>query len=387
MVDTMVDSSNNEKNELVLTSQQLELFTTNLPDYLNAFHFYESLPRFILGKRQDKFINQFGDIKNIARSGRLAEPITKGFIYKGEGYTLEIAPTFIEIDGTYKSVFPSVIEKTIEAVLFKIANDKGQILESEGKLKSFALRTSYYEISQELKKITGKKHSPYNNKQIKQSLEILKQTNLKYKKDIEDAKAYQYINSIETLTIIEDDESKKGTLEIIFNILSTKAILSKEYRPVNYLGVMNESSQLAKWLKQRMYMNFTYANLTSTYNLNYRVVINESGSDPIVSANRGIKKVLTAIEELDIVIRVIPNYFYEINPKTKRKVLIDCNFEIWPTKQFIDEQIKINVHQKYLSFGVQDKDGSLVYPPKREEYLSTMAFNEANRRYKKLGGK
>ena len=383
----MVDSPSKSKRELNIVNSQFELFSTNLPDYVNSFHFYESLPRYILGKRQDRYIDEFGDIKNIVRSGKLAEPITKSFLYKKEAYTLEIKPTSMMVDGVYKSVFPGVIEKTIEAVLFKIASDKGEILERDGKSGTFALRTTYYEISKALKKITGTKNSPYNNKQIKQSLDILRETNLKYKKDIEDVKAYQSISSIDTLTIIENDDSKNGTVEIIFNVLSTKAILSKEYRPVNYLGVMIESSQLAKWLKQRMYMNFTYANPTSTYNINYKVIMNESGSDPIATANRGIKKVLSTIKELDIVKAVDAKNIYKINPKTKRKMLDDCNFEIWPTREFIEEQIKINVHLKWLSEAVQDEDGNLVYPPKKEDYLSTMAFTTAHRKYKKLGGK
>lgn len=79
---------------------QLELFRLTEAQYTNAFEFYESIPRFIVGGDKARYLTPDGTIAGITRNpDGTALPIEKAYEYQGNGYTLAIKPALIKQKG------------------------------------------------------------------------------------------------------------------------------------------------------------------------------------------------------------------------------------------------------------------------------------------------
>ena len=166
----------------------MELFRLTEPHLTNAFAFYESIPRFIVGGDKARYYSPDGEIKAVKRaSNGTALPIEKTYEYQSKSYDLEIKPALIkQKNGKYKALFPGILEETVEFILFKLAVDKGYFMpdtKNGGRevSDSFTLFTSIYEIQQELKKRRGAQSNSYSNTQVKEALEVLQETTLHLK--------------------------------------------------------------------------------------------------------------------------------------------------------------------------------------------------------------
>lgn len=97
---------------------QLELFRlVSDQAYSNAFDFYESIPRFIVGRGTSTRVTWNPD--------GTAAPMQREFTFSGKRYRLTLAPAYIEQDnGKLRAEFPGVKEEILELVLTKLAMDK-----------------------------------------------------------------------------------------------------------------------------------------------------------------------------------------------------------------------------------------------------------------------
>ncbi len=66
---------------------------------------------------------------------------------------------------------------------------------------------------------------------------------------------------------------------------------------------------------------------------------------------------------------------YEVSPKTNRRVMTDYKVTIYPTKNFQDEQYRLNSHYKNIQEHKITKDDEVVIKPMRDQY-DRATFNE-----------
>lgn len=118
-----------QKNKLLLNNKlenqpkQLDLFRiVSTPNYMNGFAFYESIPRFVVGRGNAKIIKRNEDWT--------ASPIKRYFRFEKKEYRLHIEPAYIEQDdGSTRAQFPGTREMIIEKIIMKLAVDGGVFLQ------------------------------------------------------------------------------------------------------------------------------------------------------------------------------------------------------------------------------------------------------------------
>ena len=373
--------------------EQLELFRLTAGTYTNAFEFYESIPRFVVGGSRSSYINHEGNIERIKwNPDGTALPIEKVYEHRGNIYDLRINPAPVkQRNGKFKALYPGIREEIIEFIIFKLAVEKAYFYGGEqGSNKdtdNFVLITSIYEIQQELKKRKGAKTSPYNNAQVKEALEVLQGTNLRLagkNKDVEQNFNFSPIAEFGYFEKEKKDASgRRATLYIKFNSLVSKSILAKKWRQINYDQVMLDKDYLGRWFRKTLGLKFTYAVQNRSFNLLLSTVINLSGISPYGKITNNEAYVKRILDGMDIVEKVIIQKKYAINPKTKRKVLKDVLIEIFPTKEFIGGQIHSNIHDNRLKEAIFDDDGKVILKPQTEDFQNMVEYRRAMNAYEK----
>jgi len=77
---------------------------------------------------------------------------------------------------------------------------------------------------------------------------------------------------------------------------------------------------------------------------------------------------------------------FEVNPETKRQVMKDALFVIYPTLEFANEQIRANHHAKKLATALPGEDGKPLVDPSLEFGGTPREREEARRKYLKAQG-
>jgi hypothetical protein len=372
---------------------QLDLFRlTELP-YTNAFDFYETIPRFIVGGTKSRYYTPDGRIAEVKRNADgTALPVERFYEHQGKGYTLEIKPALIkQRGGGYKAFFPGVREEIIETVLFKLAVERGYFAsyrdgDEDSRPENYTLFTSLYEIQKELERQRGA--VSFSKSEIKEALEVLQEATYHMRsKDADTDLKFQLISDFGHFNKEYDDSGKKATVYIRFNALISTAILKRNWRLLNYESVMKEESFLARWFRKRLALAFTYAQLGKSYNIKLSTIINSSGVSLYDQFRDNLAFVTKTLKELDIVERIHVEKDFEMNPETKRKRLKDALFVIYPTLAFSNEQIRANHHAKKISSALPDEEGKVIINPDLQSNLTGRAKEEARRKYLKAQGR
>lgn len=371
---------------------QLDLFRLTDLSYTNAFDFYEMIPRFVVGGEKSRYYTPEGRIKEVRRNpDGTALPVERFYEHQGKGYTLDIKPALIkQKGGAYKAIFPGVREEIIETVIFKLAVDRGYFAtfgsEEDAKPENFTLFTSIYEIQRELERQRGA--VSYSKGEIREALEVLQEATFHLRsKDADTDMKFQLISDFGHFNKEYDENGKKATIYIRFNALISTAILKRNWRLLNYESVMKEESYLARWFRKRLSLMFVQAQLGKTYNIKLSTIINSSGISPYDEIRFNLAFVKKTLSELEIVERFHIDKEEEVNPETKRKVMKDALFVIYPTLAFSNEQIRANQHAKKISSALAGEDGKAITDPSLEFGLSLREKEEARRKYLKAQGR
>lgn len=376
--------------ELTGHPYQLELFRhTGIP-YTNAFEFYESIPRFIVGGDRARYMKPDGSIGSVKRNkDGTALPIEKIYEHKGTAYTLEIKPTSVkQKNGQYKALFPGIREEIIEFVIFKLAIEEGYFYDGEGgdntKTDNYTVFTTIYKIQQELKKRSGTNNPSYNYQQIIEALTILKETNYSLMGKGKDD-SYKFSPFVEFGHVAKGEgktaRGKNATIYIKLNSLVAKSIISKNWRQISYLDILTDDSYLGRWFRKTLALRFTYASLGKKFNIKLSTIINKSGITPYKRTQDSLKLIVKTLDELDIVERINVSKEYKMNPKTRRKVLSDALIDIYPSSEFVKATIASNAHTKRLSRALEGKDGSMLLEPRRGDFKTIQEYEKVRREY------
>lgn len=371
---------------------QLDLFRLTDLAYTNAFDFYEMIPRFVVGGDKSRYYTPEGRIKEVKRNpDGTALPVERFYEHQGKGYSLDIKPALIkQKGGAYKAIFPGVREEIIETVIFKLAVDRGYFAsfgkEEDSKPENFTLFTSIYEIQREVAQQRGT--VSYSNTEIKEALEVLQEATYHLRsKDADTDLKFQLISDFGHFNKEYDENGKKATIYIRFNALISSAILKRNWRLLNYEGMMKEESYLARWFRKRLALMFVQAQLGKSYNIKLSTIINSSGISPYDQIRDNLAFVRKTLSELkrkgEVVAHFTVDKELEINPETKRQVMKDALFVIYPTQGFASEQIRANQHAKKVGTALAGEDGKPVLDPSLDFGMTPREKEEARRKYLK----
>jgi hypothetical protein len=172
-------------------------------------------------------------------------------------------------------------------------------------------------------------------------------------------------------------------VHIRFNSLTSKSILARKWRQIDFHSIIEEPHYLARWLRKTLSLRYTHADTKNSFNIKLSTLIDSSGislyakmSDNLRYVERSIRAMTDCIERLTV------EKDFAVSVTTgKGRVLVDALLVITPTKEFITEQIKSNVHHIRLDEAVETLDGEVVTEPKRHQFASVQAYEDARHRY------
>ena len=208
-----------------------------------------------------------------------------------------VEPAFItQPNGEDKARFIGLREDIVMDVIQKLSVEQGYFFNDGGPndaTDNFVLQTSLYAISQELKRrgkekgrSGGKKAKSYSYDQIREALTILSKVKLHIKSEsnndddiivsaISDF-GYYKMSKAKQGTKTYQDQPVDATIYIGLNKLMSKAILQRNWRPLNYIKLMNTKSFLGRWFRKRLSHRYTYADAAKSWHILLSNVIESS---------------------------------------------------------------------------------------------------------------
>jgi hypothetical protein len=278
--------------------QQLDLFRNFLCNSVeerarlsNTFDLWDSVPRYSVSRQQmDKTrkIKGFLDLHKIE------------FIYRGTSLRIIIQASRIldEKTGTSKDYYPSANEELIEDALRKIAADQQNAFFDRANFRSGVVFTLYM-LREELKK----RGHTRSYQEIVLSLQILARSTIEIRtgddKGGEGFAVNPYFSGLSAVskTRLIDDPQAKWIVQ--FHPLVTQAIDALTYRQFNYAQMMSHRTQLARWLHKQLSLKFTFASITTPFEMRYSTIKRDSALlDSYGRERRAIEAVDAALDEL-----------------------------------------------------------------------------------------
>lgn len=293
----MSKAKNKKKGEVVppiesdFKGQQLDLFQSFLcnseseRDRLsNTFDLWDSVPRYSVSR-------QYMD--KMRKNGTFPQLMNTPFNYRARGFEAIIQPAWIQDDeGKVIGYYPSANEELIEDALRKIAADQNHGYFDQSNYRSGVV-FSLHMLREELKK---RGHSR-SYQQIILSLKILAKSSIEIiTKDGNDGEGFSinaYFSGLSAVSRnkLNDDPNAKWIVQ--FHPLVTKAIDAVTYRQYNYAQMMNHRTQLARWLHKQLSLKFTFASLTTAFEMRFSTIKRDS------ALLEGYKQQRQAVSALD----------------------------------------------------------------------------------------
>jgi len=172
-----------------------------------------------------------------------------------------------------------------------------------------------------------------------------------------------------------DDDGTHIIIELGSRI--AKYINSHRWHPIEGHNLIGSSSYYEMRIKDLMYSRFTYAAKGKKYSPSLLRLI-EYTSHPVVRTLRN-----TANKLYDIMIEIREVERVELEWIKEGRKVVNCRFHIFPSKYFIESQIKSNKIS-----GLKDKsvkhNGKLIFEPVRESYDCEEDYQDALNKYNQV---
>lgn len=334
-----------------------QMLTTE--NYSNSVELYQTLPDVFSGK-QDHLRNKDWTLPPLTRKG----------VYNGTPYTLDITPAHITVTWednikTKKACYKTTVAEFVEYALHKLSISEGFFLPDSLRDKEFALITTFYKIRTELKKMW----KTYSYEQIKDWISILAW--LRYQLSWDMSKNHWIESYFSPIDLIIKNDKKNplhSELYINFNKLISKKILSLDWRGFNYTEFMKVKSSFGRSLFMRLSHRFKQVDTIKGYHFLLSTMIDEwLLQEDLITTN--IKKINDGLKDCAYIIEHFEvEKKYSINPKTNRRALTDYKVTVFPTKDFQNEQWRINTHHKNIKNHRMDDTWKAVIKPMRDQY-------------------
>ncbi len=274
-------------------STQLDLFRSFLcntdgeRDQLsNTFDLWDSVPRYAVSRQQmDKLRKEKGFL-SLQRTA---------FQYRQRPFEIRIqaARIYDEKTKTETDYYPSANEELIEDALRKIAAEQRNAFFDKPNYRSGVV-FSLYMLREELRR----RGHARSYQQIVLSLNILARSTIEIiTKDGKDGEGFTisgYFSGLAAVSKHKLAEDPDAKWIVQFHPLVTQAMDTLTYRQFNYAQMMSHTSQLARWIHKQLSLKFTFASLTTPFEMRYSTIKRDSALLNNYTRER------KAIESLDI---------------------------------------------------------------------------------------
>ncbi|NOS73314.1 MAG: replication protein [Methyloglobulus sp.] len=254
--------------------QQLDLFQSFLyntegeRDRLsNTFDLWDSVPRYSVSRQA---------MDKMRKAGTFPQLMTVPFNYRTTELAAVIQPAWIKNeDDTVTGYYPSANEELMEDALRKIAAEQSHGYFDQSNYRSGVVFTLHL-LREELKK----RGHTRSYQQIHLSLRILARSSIEItNRDGTSGEGVSISSYFPTLTAVsrkklrEDPESK---WMVQFHPLVTRSIDTLTYRQFNYAQMMSHSTQLARWIHKQLSLKFTFASLSTSFEMRFSTIKRDS---------------------------------------------------------------------------------------------------------------
>lgn len=234
----------------------------------NTFDLWDSVPRYSVSRQamdKERKARGFLDLLEI------------DFHYRGTKLQAIIQPARVreKKNSATKDYYPSANEELIEDALRKIAAEQNHGYFDKSNYRSGVVFTLYM-LRRELKK----RGHTRSYQQIVLSLNILARSTIEIR--AEDGKGGEgftvspYFPGMLAVSKnkLADDPQAKWIVQ--FHPLVTQAIDALTYRQFNYAQMMSHNTQLARWVHKQLSLKFTFASLTTPFEMRYSTIKRDS---------------------------------------------------------------------------------------------------------------
>jgi hypothetical protein len=303
---------------------QVTLFETDEDGkYTNTVDLFDIAPRFVFYSEPRE-------------NGSFVPSIRRDFEHSGVPYQILLRPgRIVRNDGLELEQFPGEREQIVEAVVLRLATDRGRLSIHEADERSAAddavrLTFSMYEIWKELRKF---RHS-FALDEIKDALTILHTSVVEITKVDKKSKHVLSSSAFPVMALRQRDDDERAYLE--FNPMVKNAIKQLRYRHMNYEWMMQIPNPLSRWLYKRLCQ--TVVGLCDSDRpvvvMTAREISRDSGVAPRSRQRDAFRRVTRAVEAL-----VERGIIEECKPHAFRegRAISDLSYDFVPTPRFLVE--------------------------------------------------
>lgn len=316
----------------------------------NTFDLWDSIPRYAVSRQQ---MNKIRKEKGFLPLQHIS------FQYRKKPYEVRIqaARIYDEKTKTETDYYPSANEELIEDALRKIAAAQRNGFFDQPNFRSGVVFTLYM-LREELKQ---RGHSR-SYQQIILSLYILSGSIIDMR-NVGSKDAFQRYSYFSAMTAVskeklEQDPHAKWIVQ--FNPLVTQAINTLTYRQYNYAQMMSHQTQLARWIHKLLSLKFTFASLSTQFEMRYSTIKRDSALlNSYKQERQAIAALDSALNELitgGVLIKLVKN---EI--RGSRSKLEDVVYTLTATMVFIAEMKAANKRENLAT--VQKYDAVNHFTP------------------------
>lgn len=298
---------------------QITLFETDDDGrYSNTIDLYDLAPRFVF----------YTDSR---KDGGYLKSIRREFQHSGLDYSLLLRPgRIVRADGSEREQFPGEREQLVEAVLHRLATDRGKLSVNNEKVR---LTFTMYEIREELRKV---RHT-FAIEEIKDALTILHTAVVEITRVDKKTTQIMSSSSFPVLALRRREDEDRAYLE--FNPLVEGAIKDLRYRHMNYEWLMQISHPLSRWLYKRLCQNFSNVTGMTPSNLppismTAMTIARDGGVAPRSRPRDTLRNVSNAVDIL-----VKQGIIEAVEPEVVRegRKNVDVMYDFMPTARFVEE--------------------------------------------------
>ncbi|MGZ8219412.1 replication protein [Methylomagnum sp.] len=322
---------------------QLDLFQTFLcnteieRDRLsNTFDLWDSIPRYSVSRQQ---------MTKIRKEKGFLSLLCIGFQYRGQMLEARIQAARIldEKTRTETDYYPSANEELIEDALRKIAAEQRSGFFNKQTYRSGVIFT-LYALREELKR----RGHARSYQEIILSLNILAGSIIEIhsvdNKNWEGFTKSAYITGLSAVSRTQLSEDPDAKWLVQFHPLVTQAIDAVTYRQFNYAQMMGHTTQLARWLHKQLSLKFTFASLTTPFEIRFSTIKRDS------ALLEGYKRTTDAVNVLDAVFNELKAGGVLMSVKKDlitgpRGKIEDARYVLSPSREFVAQVKAANKRQ------------------------------------------
>lgn len=261
--------------EMDFEGNQLDLFRSFLcnnnseRDRLsNTFDLWDSVPRYAMSRQQMTKIRKEKGFLSL-------QHIT--FQYRQSPFEVRIqaARIYDEKTKTETDYYPSANEELIEDALRKIAAEQRNAFFDKPNYRSGVV-FSLHMLREELKR----RGHTRSYQEIVLSLNILAGSIIEIRtvsgEDSEGLTKSGYFSGLAAVSKNKLAEDPDAKWIVQFHPLVTQALDTLTYRQFNYAQMMSHNTQLARWLHKQLSLKFTFASLSTSFEMRYSTIKRDS---------------------------------------------------------------------------------------------------------------